>query len=743
MEWREVCAGLLVTGLLCFSGCGSSGNSSGDDTLPADAAAGVDQVQVDQVDEAVSPGEVVPAGSSVVGPAGGQVAIDDPASELSGAAVDVPAGAVDEEVEISIGQAPEAAQPALLEMAGPIVQFGPSGLSFGAPATVTIPTSLTESEQELALMLTASDGDGEYWEVLDGAQFDPAAGTISAQVDHFSMFWAMKAPAIWPEWKLQIDGENFDLESGTIGCQDLGVQAFQADAGLLVEACGQAMIRKVGPPLAMLSPASWGLDGETGNKVSPQVDNRYMVKTFKGKLAAFEVVEVTGAHVGIDYRYMGCPGCTEDEGCQAPADCPDVEEACVSGECVNLCNSNPLGIAECGQKSWGVGQDAFCGTCEAPFDWCSSNTCGDACGQMGVVCGETQHQFPTEPLTVDCGSCPKGACVDGQCPDSVIPDFTSVKGLTVSSSGDQFALNGTVDGKSVIRWYSSETLQQSAEIEAAGGPIAGDDTLGHVALADNDYGNETLRIYNQAGEQTAQYVDLYPSFVGLYWDQPRDEIYVTAGDSGYSKPTAVKRLAVTRDGGKVINLTAVQTYAEDKGHVGVSASPNGEFVAGWKGTGGDVKVWNKESGDELLALGGDSGGISQFYRAYFIADKFHVVAFFIEPQYETGLRIYDTATWEAEGTIPLPELFYPQLSPNKVSAIPSSIAKVGVSGNVAAWPLQWGHVVLRDGISGQIVRELAGLSGEQNFSYLSFLGKSRLLTRPVNASAVTISLTAQ
>lgn len=114
------------------------------------------------------------SGTGVVGDEGGVVTARD------GAKVDLPPGAVDGSLQITISPTQEA-PPTGVAAVSPVYTFGPSGTIFSSPVTVTLP-----------LPDGVSDG-SVYWERLDGSGFDaiggtvdPVARTISVETPHFS-----------------------------------------------------------------------------------------------------------------------------------------------------------------------------------------------------------------------------------------------------------------------------------------------------------------------------------------------------------------------------------------------------------------------------------------------------------------------------------------------------------------------------------------------------------------------------
>ena len=79
--------------------------------------------------------------ADVVGPEGGVVAVEDTTSPIYGAKIEVPAGALDEAIVLTMKEKDpaETALPEKLMHVGPVVDFGPDGTQFQSNVTVTLP----------------------------------------------------------------------------------------------------------------------------------------------------------------------------------------------------------------------------------------------------------------------------------------------------------------------------------------------------------------------------------------------------------------------------------------------------------------------------------------------------------------------------------------------------------------------------------------------------------------------------
>jgi hypothetical protein len=112
---------------------------------------------------------------------GGNVAITE--GSARGAAIDVPAGAVDAPTRFEVTSRGEADGLAPgLRAIGPMVTFGPEGTVFASPVRITVPSS-----REPMVLLTRPHGAGT-WVRVDGAVWDRETGLVSATVMHFSDF---------------------------------------------------------------------------------------------------------------------------------------------------------------------------------------------------------------------------------------------------------------------------------------------------------------------------------------------------------------------------------------------------------------------------------------------------------------------------------------------------------------------------------------------------------------------------
>ncbi len=165
--------------------------------------------------------EVSSGQTAMIGPDGGRMLIPKTDAAGAGIAVDVPRGALSEDVAMSVSAslgrvgdllALADEQPdvwsgladyaldnddtllhpvfgplvlaSLTEFTGPVITFGPSGLTLGEPVTVEVPLALLDFPAGTVPVVLLEGDNG--WEVVGGAAVDEADGLLRFEVDHFS-----------------------------------------------------------------------------------------------------------------------------------------------------------------------------------------------------------------------------------------------------------------------------------------------------------------------------------------------------------------------------------------------------------------------------------------------------------------------------------------------------------------------------------------------------------------------------
>ncbi len=147
--------------------------------LLTNASLGASTDQFAQVTTIPSSGGTAATGDAGVGP-------------IDGASVSVPAGALAASTTLVVGSAPPiAGQDAAAAASGPTVFFGPEGLKFKAPVTLTIPFDPAPFGGDFSsLQVFTRDAKGKVTKVTSPLTVDSVAGTISFSSSHFSSYRA-------------------------------------------------------------------------------------------------------------------------------------------------------------------------------------------------------------------------------------------------------------------------------------------------------------------------------------------------------------------------------------------------------------------------------------------------------------------------------------------------------------------------------------------------------------------------
>ncbi|MCG3135120.1 MAG: hypothetical protein HMLKMBBP_02623 [Planctomycetes bacterium] len=157
-------------------------------------------VQEDVTD--VVAGFVTPAGGDVVALEG---------TEIEGARIDAPSGALPSAKTLLVGRAPDVDLPEAFAgvAGGPAVFFGPEGTQFKADVTITIPfdTSLIGALDPIRVF--RRDADGSVTEIT-GFTVDLVAGTVSLPTDHFSVYQVFRAAPLPVQGFLTPSGVSVD-----------------------------------------------------------------------------------------------------------------------------------------------------------------------------------------------------------------------------------------------------------------------------------------------------------------------------------------------------------------------------------------------------------------------------------------------------------------------------------------------------------------------------------------------------
>jgi len=181
-------------------------------------------------------------GETVVGRtldgAGGMVGVIDPGSDLYGAWVEVPQGALDGPTLITLqSSGTSVVGTDLVQAAGPSVDLGPSGTQFLSPVTVVLPYDLAQVPADATpddIGVQVFEGDGSSF-TLPVVGVDPVGGTVSVLANGFSVCIPYVEPGP-PRLGLDPGGDEYwvltmDFEAQPDGGNDSRARSFYYDFG--------------------------------------------------------------------------------------------------------------------------------------------------------------------------------------------------------------------------------------------------------------------------------------------------------------------------------------------------------------------------------------------------------------------------------------------------------------------------------------------------------------------------------
>lgn len=126
----------------------------------------------------------------LIGADGGGISVSGSGSDLLGASLDIPAGALGENTWISLGSVEEPPIPSEDEQAaGPAVDLQPSGTTFDVPVTVVLPFDFTKVPADATpddIVIRIIEDNGSFVDV-DPLSVDPLAGTVTVETSGFSI----------------------------------------------------------------------------------------------------------------------------------------------------------------------------------------------------------------------------------------------------------------------------------------------------------------------------------------------------------------------------------------------------------------------------------------------------------------------------------------------------------------------------------------------------------------------------
>lgn len=185
---------------------------------------------------------------ALVGPTGGTLEL------TGGGKLEVPPGALDEEVMITITELDEPKPlPLGLDSAGKAIAFEPHGTVFNLPVTLTVPIKETETDLAQVRAMKLDDDDDDSWTtILDG---EKSPGKITLETTSFSIYMAARPRR----------------NSGVVVLPDGAVVLPMSDASVVVDAgSDSAVIADAGVDAS--TDASVGVDAAVDATVDAAVD---------------------------------------------------------------------------------------------------------------------------------------------------------------------------------------------------------------------------------------------------------------------------------------------------------------------------------------------------------------------------------------------------------------------------------------------------------------------------------------
>ncbi len=230
-DFRMVVVAVVL--LVAACGGGEGGGETSADTPTDSTNDRVGGADIEDTGGTDSGGDTV-IEATIVGPEGGTVDLP------GGGTLVIPEGALAEDVEITVA-AIEDPESELFMVVGPFYEFGPEGLVFSMPATVTVPYDPGAVPPDGAVVLAWSSGGG--WEFLTAMVEE--GEMISAQLDHFSEGGAA-VPADVGDICCVVVGPDGSIESSvgvdTVCTSAGGVVIGKAEFCEDIECCGVSVL---------------------------------------------------------------------------------------------------------------------------------------------------------------------------------------------------------------------------------------------------------------------------------------------------------------------------------------------------------------------------------------------------------------------------------------------------------------------------------------------------------------------
>jgi hypothetical protein len=370
------CAALVLIGSVLFACSGSDSSPTVESPEPTGPTP-------------QNPGVV----TATVGAHGGTIV------NATGTGVEIPAGALPNNVQVSVSPTPQAPPPSGSTEVGTPTTFGPSGLQFAQPVTVVLafdPSKLpANTDASRVVIFTAPDGTTNYTPLATKLR---DATHVAAETTHFSVF----VPAIPLATQPQDAGACVPVTCATLG-NVCGPQP--SGCGEVID-CGPCTDDDSG---SGNDASATGNDAGAGGNDASAIDDA-------GAPASDASTGPTDAGAGGSDASVVIPDADVSDASVPDAGGPTDASAGDGGACVPfLCGD--YGPGACGSLSNGCGQLLDCGTCPV----------SDA-GEGGADAGQLPDGGQCMPLTcanyVTCGQFDDGCgakldCV--QCADAAAP----------------------------------------------------------------------------------------------------------------------------------------------------------------------------------------------------------------------------------------------------------------------------------------------------------------------------------
>jgi hypothetical protein len=260
----------------------------------------------------------------------------------------IPAGALDRDVTITVATSSDPTPPPGYQTTSPVYVFGPDGLVFSKPVTITM--AFTDDGQPVSAFWSTMAGDG-----FDDIGGTASAGQMTAQVTHFSRGFVGRH-------KGQVDDAGGD--STITSDEDSSVVDSSPGADDASSSDGQT------------SDVSNGADSSSGVDSGSGADSGSAASDASSSSDSSSASDSSAADAGA--ADSGIPACN----------CP-INTRCCNGQCVDLMNSS-TNCGACG-VSCGAGtcSNGFCPNCQV-----LGQQCGNCC--QGLVCGPNSIcNYPT------------------------------------------------------------------------------------------------------------------------------------------------------------------------------------------------------------------------------------------------------------------------------------------------------------------------------------------------------------